>query len=277
MQNNFNFLMGIVIIFLTTSCSYMGYGEREYDLSYGEHPRQKIDFYKGTGDYSLIWIHGGGWLEGDKRSTRSKLFFKSFPEEYNIFSINYRIGEDTAPDAADDVMCAYKFIEEKIALEGLSPEKVYVMGASAGGHLALVIGLLNTSERTHQCRSSYTPLSIINIFGITEINKTEQFLTDSGEEWNYVKIWVPEDKFQEISDQYSPLYMITKNAPPIITIHGTEDIYVAYEQALMLHDKLVTENKLVTIEGKGHGDFSDDEWDHVRSSVISFMKKNSQP
>ena len=167
MQNNFTILVGILIILLSSSCSYIGHRDREYNLSYGEYKRQKIDFYKGTSDFSIVWIHGGGWLNGDKRSTRSKLFFKSFPEEYNIFSINYRLGKDSAPNAADDALCAYKFIEEKIIAEGLSPQKVYVMGASAGGHLALVVGLWNSSKKKHQCKSLYSPLSVINIFGIT--------------------------------------------------------------------------------------------------------------
>ncbi len=43
----------------------------------------------------------------------------------------------------------------------------------------------------------------------------------------------------------------------------------------MLHDKLVTKNELVTMKGKGHGDFSKEEWDYVRSRVLNFMNNNN--
>ena len=40
------------------------------EISYGNNEKQKIDFYKGKSDKVLIWIHGGGWLVGDKRADR---------------------------------------------------------------------------------------------------------------------------------------------------------------------------------------------------------------
>ena len=49
------------------------------EISYGDHKKQKIDFYKGTSDKVLVWIHGGGWLYGDKRADR---WIQRFEDKY---------------------------------------------------------------------------------------------------------------------------------------------------------------------------------------------------
>ena len=63
------------------------------ELSYGDHEKQKVDFYPGSSDKVLVWIHGGGWIFSGKRETRwirrLERYFK-VNEEVNIFSIGYR-------------------------------------------------------------------------------------------------------------------------------------------------------------------------------------------
>ena len=60
------------------------------EISYGNNEKQKIDFYKGKSDKVLIWIHGGGWLFGDKRAERwIKRFQNHFVdyEKYNVYMV----------------------------------------------------------------------------------------------------------------------------------------------------------------------------------------------
>ena len=97
------------------------------EISYGSLEKQKIDFYEGKSDKILIWVHGGGWLFGDKSSERwVRRFHNHFTEheELNVFMIGYRVGENTAPYAVEDVLCAYKKIEEEIELRGFSKKDI---------------------------------------------------------------------------------------------------------------------------------------------------------
>ena len=94
------------------------------EISYGINEKQKIDLYEGSSDKVLIWIHGGGWLFGDKRSERwVKRFHNHFidHEKLNVYMIGYRVGEDTAPNAVDDVICAYKKILDDAAAQKIFP------------------------------------------------------------------------------------------------------------------------------------------------------------
>ena len=138
------------------------------EYTYGEDKMQAIDLYPGSSDKVLIWIHGGGWLYGDKRADRWIQRFQNHfvdHEEFNVFMIGYRIGEGTAPHAVDDVLCAYKRIINEITINNLSKEDIIIAGASAGGHLALMLGF-STSYKNKSCLFNTKPKAVINLFGI---------------------------------------------------------------------------------------------------------------
>jgi|TARA_B110000305_G_scaffold24949_1_gene22738 acetyl esterase/lipase len=250
------------------------------ELSYGEHEKQKIDFYPGGSKKVLVWIHGGGWVFGGKRASRwiERLErYYEVNEELNVFSIGYRYGEGTAPQAAEDALCAYKFIEQEIIERGLSQNDVIIMGLSSGAHLALLVGMKNSKGSDHKCQSQKYPAAIINFFGITEIEKNYQFLKDNNYFLNFVNWWLPPDAdINTISKKYSPLYQVSENTPPIITIHGTDDDLVPYQQALLLKEKLGDRNELVSIEGGGHWRFSDEEHKDIKIKIDNFLEKNVQ-
>ena len=84
--------------------------EVRLDISYGEHQKQKVDYYPGEDLETLVWIHGGGWMNGDKN--RIDFVQRFAVGDPNIFSIGYRLGYGTAPNAANDALCAYQMIED---------------------------------------------------------------------------------------------------------------------------------------------------------------------
>ena len=250
------------------------------EISYGDNTKQAIDFYKGSSDKVLIWIHGGGWLYGDKRSERwIRRFHNHFVEheDFNVFMIGYRIGEASAPYAVNDVICAYDRIIREIEFRGLSMDDIIVAGASAGGHLALMVGY-SENYKDKKCNPKQSPKAVINLFGITEIENTYKFLdkTKFFKASNYVRRWIPEDvSISEASINLSPMNMITtKNGPEVLTIHGTNDRWVPYEQAQLLEKKLNKKHHLLTIEGGGHYYFSDDEDNLIRNKISAFISKN---
>ena len=246
----------LLTILMFHSCASTSFGEFQ-SISYGEHQKQKIDFYPGKSDEVLIWIHGGGWLWGDRASSRWVKRFQTYfnlNQEMNVFMIGYRIGSDTAPNAIDDVLCAYKLVEEEIVRRGLSQEKIILMGLSAGNK----------------------PQAILNFFGITDIEANDNFLRNERPFLNFVQRWLPEDiDLKDFSNKYSPINYISNDTPAIISIHGTDDRLVPYSQALSLHAKLTTPNKLVTINGGGHWRFTDEEHAYIREKLYSFLNQNT--
>lgn len=248
------------------------------EISYGTNEKQKIDLYEGSSDKVLIWIHGGGWLFGDKRSERwIKRFQNHFidHEKLNVYMIGYRVGEDTAPNAVDDVICAYKEIVDDALTKNLSVNDIVVSGASAGGHLALVVGLSNEYNLESSCNTSIKPKAVVNLFGITEIEKNSQFLDE--EKFfsfsNYIKTWLPESlDLKEASEKFSPINLISSNSPKILTIHGTKDAWVPYDQAILLDKKLKDKHQLLTIENGGHYGFSDEEDQIIRQNIAEFLR-----
>jgi len=249
------------------------------EISYGGDKKQRIDLYKGTSDKVLVWIHGGGWLYGDKRAERwIKRFQTHFIDhkDFNVYMIGYRVGESTAPNAVDDVICAYKKIISDASQRSFSTEDIVVAGASAGGHLALMVGLSDNYEN-NECAEKIAPKAIINIFGITEIKQTSEFLdkTKFFDASNYVKGWIgPEANIDLISKTVSPINLLDGIDLNVLTIHGTSDRWVPYEQALLLDQKLGNQHQLLTIDGGGHYYFSEVEDEIIRQTISSFLSSN---
>ncbi len=258
------------------------------DVPYGEDAAQVADVYtqgQRVGEPTwfepseklrptLLWIHGGGWVGGDKRSQFPQAIH--FLERgWDVVNINYRQGPGTAPLAVDDALCAYKWTVERAREIGASPEHIVVSGASAGGHLALMVGLLN-STGNHPCRVSVQPQAIVNWFGITDIEAVESYLAQKRPAGNYALSWVGQkSRVAQISADYSPLSFITDKTPPIITIHGTADSVVPYDQAEALHYALSTPNRLVTLNGGKHGGFSDAQYQQAMAAIFEFLSENN--
>ena len=247
------------------------------EYTYGTHEKQKIDLYLGNSDKVLVWIHGGGWLFGDKRAKRwIRRFHNHFSDhkELNVFMIGYRVGENTAPYAVEDVLCAYKKIEEEIESRGFSKTDIIVAGASAGGHLALFLSLSQQNISNKSCLSNLKPKAVVNLFGITEIEETYKYLDQSKffSLSNYVRRWIPDEKrISEVSKHLSPLYLADNQNIKVLTIHGTNDVWVPYSQAELLDKKLKEKHILHTVEGGGHYGFSEEEDQAIREKIKNFI------
>lgn len=256
----------------------------QVDVAYGENPAQVFDLYlygqrTGEPDYFaidndprpiLVWIHGGGWIAGDKAAEVPQLI-PYLERGWNVVNVNYRQGPGTAPQAVDDVMCAYQRVIEIVEASGIPTDQVVVSGASAGGHLALLVGMLN-SDGNHPCRTTSPPKAVVNWFGITDIEAVQEFLSETRPEGNYAAAWIGDAaKVNEISSQYSPLFLVTENTPPIITVHGDVDTVVPYEQASALHESLSTTNRLITIEDGNHSGFSDAQYRDAFQAIFQFI------
>jgi arylformamidase len=131
------------------------------DQPYAEpkNERQTLDVYApadGSDHPVVLWIHGGGWRQGDKRNVQRKP--QAFVEKGFLFvSINYRfVPQVTVKEMTGDVAKAIRWVHDHAKEFGGKPDSIFVMGHSAGAHLA---ALVCTDER--YLKAEGLPLSII--------------------------------------------------------------------------------------------------------------------
>jgi arylformamidase len=119
-------------------------GELKADVPYGKDEKQKLDLYLPRGVKNaptLIFIHGGEWTRHDKAEVSYK---PKFLNEHGIIfaSINYRLSPAAKhPDHADDVASAIAWVRSHAEEFGGDPKKIFLMGHSAGCHLATLVAL----------------------------------------------------------------------------------------------------------------------------------------
>lgn len=229
----------------------------ELNVAYGTDAAQKMDIYlpggRTTGTTKvLIMIHGGGWTQGDKSEFTAYIdTLKRRLPGYAIFNINYRLATGSAnffPTQENDVKAALDFIYSK-RNEYFISDKYILLGASAGGHLALL-----------QAYKYTTPVKIkavVDFFGPTELvdmynNPPNPLIpllmtqVTGGTPATHAALY----------QQSSPFNFATAQSPPTILLHGGVDIVVAPSQSVQLKNKLQTLgviNQYVFYPTEGHG------------------------
>ena len=252
----------------------------------------KLDVYQSRGagpNPTLLYIHGGGWTNGNKES--SALTFLPYLEMgWNVVNAEYRMADDAhAPAAVEDCRCALRWIYRNAEQYGFDLDRIVVSGNSAGGHLSLTTGMLPASagldrqcpgdrNRTWSTGARSTAelkvAAIVNWYGITDVVDLMQ--GPPGTSGNFTEAWLGSRSDRgEVAARVSPLTYVRQGIPPILTIHGDADSIVPYAHAVRLHetlDRAGLPNRLLTIEGGGHGGFSLEENLHIYSTIRSFLE-----
>jgi len=260
------------------------------DVPYGKDEQQRLDLFMqgswvGEPSYfkpaptkrpTLLYMHGGGWVGGDKES-RIGLLIHYLERGWNVVNIEYRKGNNTAPQAVEDVLAAVKWVAENGEKFNIDTENLVLSGESAGGHLCLIAGLMNSVPGSHPAYvgDKVTIRAIINWFGVSDIARADEFL--KGTKWNYVEDWVGDkNKIEEVSKKYSPLYYITPKAPPILSIHGTKDGVVPFTQSQLLHEALEkagTKNQLLSLRDGKHMGFTEEQFQLIDRTIFAFLEE----
>jgi acetyl esterase/lipase len=117
------------------------------DIAYGNHAMQRLDIHRSAEAKNapvMVYVHGGGWWKGDKADVGKKVTF--FVDQGWLFiSINYRLLPDGKhPVNVQDVALALAWVGEHVAAHSGNPDQIFLMGYSAGAHLATLVA---TDER----------------------------------------------------------------------------------------------------------------------------------
>ncbi len=117
---------------------------RGEEYAYGSASLQKLDFYRAKGANAplVVFVHGGGWKNGDKNNATGRYKAPHYGDlGYAFASINYRlIPEGTVEQQAADVASALAYLHSNAVKLGFDPNRIVLMGHSAGAHLAALVG-----------------------------------------------------------------------------------------------------------------------------------------
>nr|WP_299346704.1 alpha/beta hydrolase [Allomuricauda sp.] len=225
---------------------------------------------------TLIYFHGGGWISGD-RTSRFLGLLPYLQKDWAVVNVDYRMLQETdLIGSLNDCIDAINWVYDNALTYKFDTDQIYLSGESAGGHLALLAGLVNKTNLGDvpvQKRKSEIQ-GIINWYGITHMESAIKFWDDASYEKMILDKWKGDTK--QYLDFTSPLNHIASNIKvPILSIHGDKDENVEIEQAISLHNELEShgiKNKLVKIEGKKHGDFSSKELKFIFNEIWNFLE-----
>lgn len=257
----------------------------------------KLDVYQPRAakapNTTLIFFHGGGWTNGTKEaSTLSLLPYLQMG--WTVVNVEYRMTNVAlAPAAVEDARCALRWVYRNAAQYNFDTTRVITSGQSAGGHLALITGVLPASAGfDNTCpgdrsggASSSSPANtdelkvaaIVDWYGIADVNE----LIGGPNQRSWATAWLGAlPNREELAKQVSPLTYVRAGIPPVISVHGDADPVVPYTQKQRFHQALAkagVAHELVTIPNGKHGGFTDEENLKALAAIRTFLSQHGLP
>jgi acetyl esterase/lipase len=299
--------------FFTYHASAQGKAENKtYTYKTVDKLEIQADVYSSKADRlrpTLIWIHGGALIMGDRRGIDDKFCDPLLAAGFAVVSIDYRLAPETKlPAILEDVQGACKWVRDQgPGLFQADPRRIAVAGNSAGGYLALTTGY----------RMEPKPRALVAFWGFTDITGdwvskpnalyrpplvsreearqavgTMPLTTPSAENsrgrfFLYCRqegVWTQEvaglgfAKDARAFDPFCPICNVTAQYPPTLLIHGSKDTDVPYEQSALMDRELTkhrVDHELIAVREAGHGlvGAKPEEAAEALARAVAFVKK----
>jgi alpha-L-fucosidase 2 len=200
---------------------------------------------------AVIVVHGGGWVRGDRRVDVAPLLDPLSEAGFAWFSISYRLMNNDAQFGAaiDDVAAAIRFVKAHAAEYHVDPNRIALVGESAGGQLAAMAALRDDSAlRVRAVVGLYAPTDLESLARKSQM--VPQWIRDNvrGTPW--------EGLILASLKQLSPIEHVHRGMPPLLLIHGTADTLVPFEQSRAMCERVKAVGgscELYPVDGAGHG------------------------
>ena len=270
----------------------------------------KADFYETDRPHApaIVYIHGGGLLWGSREELSEEMVHLYTSNGFALFSIDYRLApRSILADILEDIQDSLLWLMNEGAEQfSIDPSRIAVVGSSAGGFLALSSGIF-----THK------PRAIVSFYGYGDISApwalepskfycekdiiskeiakskvSDQIITNATVNERFLLYLYARQSGQWIQEvtglnptlhkdellKFCPIHQVTKDFPPTLLLHGTNDVDVPYEQSVFMRAALVKEGvttKLITIPNGEHvfeRDFKNPVVQKALQQVIDFLK-----
>ncbi len=260
-------------------------------------PAKQTYVYKAVGDCSLradvfrpadqqsrpviLWLHGGALIWGSRTRMQAEQLARYVRDGFVVVAIDYRLAPETKlPAILDDLKDAYEWIRKAgPALFQADPDRIVVVGHSAGGYLALMAGIVLTPP----------PRALVSFYGYGDIsgpwcNQPDAYYSrqpavsqtaagaavgrevvaeaSSDKRWPFYLYcrqqgrWAREVAGEQADlERFCPVRHVTRTFPPTLLLHGNQDTDVPYDQSVRMTEELKGKGvpaELVTLADRGH-------------------------
>jgi acetyl esterase/lipase len=184
----------------------------------------------------VVFVHGGAWTTGSKTQYPTFLLERGFA----VASLDFRSSNE-APFPADvfDIKAGIRYLRAKGSLYGYRTERIAIVGASSGGHLAQLVGVTNGEPALEGTEGDYPQQSsgiqaIVSYFGASDLTTLLAQSTPTG-----LAVRAPAlqrllgntpDQVPELAKLASPIFHVDRNDPPIMLLHGDQDTQMPLNQ-----------------------------------------------
>ncbi|MFM9874216.1 MAG: alpha/beta hydrolase fold domain-containing protein [Fimbriimonadaceae bacterium] len=223
----------------------MSFGGSEKDIVYSVvgGAQVKADFYapelrNSKGDPFVLVVHGGGWT-GGKKEDMAMLCEELAKVGIASATVDYRLAPQSKyPAQLDDVQTAVRFFRAKHEKYGIRTDKIAAAGASAGGHLSLLLGFRDTkgSKLAEYPDQSSKVQFVLNLFGPTDLRF--DFASAVAGLISLQVTGMQYDPTSEMTKNFSPVTYVDSTSAEVFTIHGEADPLVPVKQAKRLDEAL---------------------------------------
>lgn len=220
----------------------------------------------------VVWLHGGSWMTGDRRLLPvrfgpDEIFDALVAAGLAVATIDYRLAREAPfPAQLHDAKSAIRYLRRQADRLGVDTERMGVWGESAGGHLALLVGLTARRPDLEGSSGRAGPSSAVDVvvswYGPSDLDE----LAETPWPPDITAGAPPEDLEDPLEvllagadpitrADASPVTHVAPGAPPILLVHGMDDLLVphAQSQALVVALRDVgVPARLISVAGAGH-------------------------
>jgi acetyl esterase/lipase len=206
---------------------------------------------------AIIHIHGGGWAAGSYHGGGIEGYAHL---GYFAASIEYRLVHVAKwPAQIQDCKCAVRWLRANAAKYNVDPNRIGVIGESAGGHLVACLGTM-AGVKEYEGDGGWPGVSsavqaVVDFYGPTDLTAAEKYTPQA--------IGISQGLFgrsyaqaPDLWKSASPVYYITAGDPPVLMVHGDADPLVPLAQSQLFADALTkagVPNQLLVVHNGGHG------------------------
>jgi acetyl esterase/lipase len=206
--------------------SYVGSYERHASIRYGDLPRQSLDVYAPRGAVGrtiVVFWYGGVWTKGRKEQHR---FVGAALANAGYIAVlpDYRLYPEVRfPKFIDDGALAVKWARDHASEFGGDPQAIFLMGHSAGGHLAATLALDGRYLEKVGGDSSWIRgwIALSTPYELKRLHYSMYMMFDA-----------------HAATEWRPISLVSHRAPPALLVHGFQDASVDPEEVLDMEDKL---------------------------------------
>ena len=234
--------------------------------------------------FLIVWVHGGAWHSGSRATPPTALLAKG----YAIASIDYRLSvEARFPAQVHDIKAAIRFLRGNAKKYGYRSDQIVVWGASAGGHLAALVGTSNGHPELEGNLGDYLDQSadvqaVVDFYGPTNFLSILNQSTPHGISVRAPALALllgrPVEQVPDLAKLASPVFQVDASDPPLFIAHGDQDNQVPINQSLELqgaYEALGLKVQVEVVHGAGHGsrDYYDPAFQDTLATFLAAVLK----